>query len=258
MITSAHNPTLKLTRALIRDAKERRETGLFVVEGARLVEELMDSDFEVDTILISAEPSNKAKQVAARLEPGQAILEEVEARVFDQISGTETSQGILAICKLPIADEQPLPDLIMVTDLIRDPGNLGTLLRSAVAAGAGLTLIPPETTDPFSPKALRAGMGAHFMTRVRRANWDEINEIAAGYQVLIASAAGERSVWDVDLRAPTMLIIGGEADGVSEQAKQLANLRVRLPMEGKIESLNAGVAGSLILYEALRQRSGVK
>lgn len=258
MITSPHNPTLKLTRALIRDAKERRETGLFVVEGARLVSELLCSEVEIDTILVSGEPSNKAKQLVDQIEPDRALVEEVDARVFDQISATETSQGILAICKMPASDELPLPDLIMVADLIRDPGNLGTLLRSAVAAGAGLTMIPPETTDPFSPKALRAGMGAHFMTRIRRANWDEISEMAAGYQVIIASTDGESSVWEVDLRKPTILIIGGEADGVSERAKQLANLQVRLPMEGKIESLNAGVAGSLILYEALRQRSGVK
>lgn len=258
MISSSHNPTLKLIRALIRDAKERRATGFFVVEGARLVAELLESSVEIDMILYSSEPSKKAKQVLERVDINRYILDEVDARIFEQISATETSQGILAICKLPTSSSLPLPDLIMVTDMIKDPGNLGTLLRTAVAAGAGLTLIPPETTDPFSPKTLRAGMGAHFMTRIQRASWDEIAGMAKGYQVLIASADGDHTVWEVDLCLPTILIIGGEADGVSERAKELANLRVRLPMEGKIESLNAGVAGSLILYEALRQRSRVE
>lgn len=258
MITSPHNPTLKLVRALARDAKVRREEGLFIVEGYRLVKDLLASDFLIEKVLVSSNPSNKARQLANGIGPDQYSLEEVDSHVFDQISATDNSQGILAITHLPKQEIQHLPDLILIPDQIRDPGNLGTLIRSAVAAGAGLVLIPPETTDPFSPKALRSGMGAHFVIPIISADWNAIKNFGSDRQVLIATSDGEQSIWDVDLRSKTIVIIGGEAEGVSQPAEELGSLRVKIPMKGKIESLNAGIAGSIILYEAFRQRSIVK
>lgn len=257
-ITSTHNPTLKLVRALIRDAKERRETNLFVVEGFRLVKELLASEIEVEKILVSAHPSKKARQLAESFESSEFLIEEVDSHIFEEISATENSQGILAIAKIPKGLVKEMPELILIPDRIRDPGNLGTLLRSGVAAGVELALIPPETTDPFSPKALRSGMGAHFSMPIQRVDWVEIKTVAKDYQVIIASADGEVSIWDTDLNSRTIIIIGGEAEGASKEAEELANLRVNIPMKGKIESLNAGIAGSIILFEVLRQRSCVK
>ncbi|HWS24917.1 MAG TPA: RNA methyltransferase [Anaerolineales bacterium] len=258
LITSSHNSTLKLVRALARDAKERREEGLFIVEGFRLVKDLLASNFVIEKILVSSNPSNKTRQLTNGIDPENYSLEEVESRIFEQISSTENSQGILAIARLPEPEVQKMPDLILIPDQIRNPGNLGTLIRSAVAAGAGLVLIPPETTDPFSPKALRSGMGAHFVIPIISEDWNEIKTLANDHQVLIATSEGEQTIWDVDLRPRTIVIIGGEAEGASKPAEELASLRVKIPMKGKIESLNAGIAGSIILYEALRQRSSVK
>jgi len=175
--------------------------------------------------------------------------------VMKSISETESPQGILAVLKfsqLPIPES---PNLILIPDQIRDPGNLGTLLRSALATGVQAVLLPPETTDAFAPKVLRSGMGAHFKLPIQEMSWEEISQVVklAGLNVLIADMNGE-SCWETDLRKPMALIIGSEAEGASESARKLSNGKISIPMSGDIESLNAGVAGSVLMFEVLRQR----
>ena len=256
MITSPHNPRLKLIRSLAGRAKERRDAGLFLVEGVRLVEELIDADFRVEEIYFSEEASNKAIRLLPRLQEAGFTCEEVSGSVFRTISETEASQGILAVVRLPANDiELPLgEELVLIPDQIRDPGNLGTLLRSAVAAGVGRVIIPPETVDPYSPKVVRSAMGAHFMLKICQMDWEGIALALRPFRVYVAAADGELSFWQADFTQPTAIIIGGEAEGAGELARGLAHSALNIPMEGKIESLNAGVAGSIILFEALRQR----
>ena len=119
-------------------------------------------------------------------------------------------------------------------------------------------LLPPETTDAFAPKVLRAGMGAHFQLPIRPLNWDEIERFceSRGLGVILADVGGE-PCWLTDLRDPLALIVGGEADGASQQAKNLANTLVSIPMPGQVESLNAAVAGAVVMFEIVRQRSNV-
>ncbi len=138
---------------------------------------------------------------------------------------------------------------------MRDPGNLGTLLRSADASGVDLVLIPPGTTDPFGPKVVRAGMGAHFHVPILSMTWEEIGQFPspASQRSLLADMEGD-SCWETDLRQPLTLIVGGEAEGASEQARKLAGQRVSIPMAGRSESLNAAVAGSVLMFEIMRQR----
>jgi TrmH family RNA methyltransferase len=128
-----------------------------------------------------------------------------------------------------------------------------------VAAGVQAVLLPPETADAFSPKVVRSGMGAHFSLSIHSLKWDEINQIvkAAGLQVFIADMDGQ-SCWDVDLCQPIALVVGGEADGASEQVRRLANGKISIPMPGQAESLNAGVAGSVLMFEVIRQRQSKK
>src|SRR5690606_5515886 len=181
-------------------------------------------------------------------------VEEVSASVMKSISETKSPQGILAVLKF---SQLPTPDssnFILIPDQIRDPGNLGTLLRSAIATGAQAVLFPPETTDAFAPKVLRAGMGAHFKLPIREMNWEEIGQVIKDMNVFIADMNGV-SFWETDLTKPTVLIIGSEAEGVSEKARELANGTISIPMSGDIESLNAGVAGSVLMFEVLRQRT---
>ena len=260
MITSHHNPQLKLVRSLAGRAKDRRAAGAYLVEGVRLVEELLESGQEVDRIYYSDDASNRAARLIPRLEGSGIICETVLSTVFKTISETETSQGILAVVKIPLVDAQDTidDDLILVPDQIRDPGNLGTLLRSAVAAGVTRVIIPPETVDPYAPKVVRSAMGAHFSIKITPLEWDRIQTILSGYAVFLAAANGEVGLWHADFRSKTAIIIGGEAEGAGSFAKSISKVTVSIPMKGKIESLNAGVAGSIILFEVMRQRSELK
>jgi TrmH family RNA methyltransferase len=130
---------------------------------------------------------------------------------------------------------------------------LGTLLRSAAAAGVQAVLIPPETTDVFAPKVLRSGMGAHFRLPIHSMSWEEIAQMTNGIQVYVADMDGH-SCWETDLSKPVALIVGNEAEGASESARKLASGKISIPMSGETESLNAGVAGSVLMFEVMRQR----
>jgi TrmH family RNA methyltransferase len=257
MITSSQNPKIKLVRALLGRSKERRDAGAFVVEGVRLVEEAVSSDWKFQFALHDETLSERGKLQVEGLKSKGVEIEEVSINVMKSLSETETPQGILAVLKL---DQLPIPKIlnfVLIPDLIREPGNLGTLLRSAAAAGVQAAFLPPETTDAFAPKVIRAGMGAHFRFPIHTMSWEEIQKLTKGLKVYLADMDG-RSCWETDLRQPLALIVGGEAEGASEQARKLANAKISIPMMGKIESLNAGVAGSVLMFEVVKQRVGVR
>ncbi len=256
MITSNHNPKIKLVRALLSRARDRREAGAFVVEGVRLVEEAANSNWPMRFVLYDESLSERGMSKVESLTSQGVDAEEVSTSVMKAMSETENPQGILAVLEsiqLPITNN---PSFILIPDQIRDPGNLGTLLRSAAATGAQAVLVPPETTDAFAPKVLRSGMGAHFKLPIQSMSWDEISEVikSAGLQVLIADMDGQ-SCWEIDLTKPVALVIGSEAEGASESARKLANQKISVPMSGEMESLNAGVAGSVLMFEVVRQRN---
>jgi TrmH family RNA methyltransferase len=255
MITSAHNPKLKLVRALLGRPRERRQAGAFVAEGVRLVEEAAAGGWPFRFVLYTAEVSERGADLVENLLARNVDCEAVDARLLQSLSDTGNTQGILAVLD---SFQLPLPprlDFVLIPDQIRDPGNLGTLLRSAAAAGAQAAFIPPETTDPFAPKVVRAGMGAHFRLPIRMLTWEEIRRIgeAAGLRVWLADMDG-CSCWEADLQTPLALIVGGEAEGASQQASQWAGGRICIPMPGGVESLNAGAAGAVLMFEVVRQR----
>lgn len=256
MITSAQNPRIKLVRALLGRAKERREAGAFVVEGVRLVEEAAHSRWNFQFALYDESINERGRSLVELLKSRGIDVELVSESLMKSLSETETPQGILAILELTNLPTPNSPNFILIPDQIRDPGNLGTLLRTAAAAGVQAVLIPPETTDAFAPKVVRAGMGAHFRLPVLSMTWEEIAQIckSANQQMYLADMEG-RSCWETDLRSPLALIVGGEAEGASEEARKLANGQISIPMQGGIESLNAGVAGSVLMFEVVRQRS---
>jgi RNA methyltransferase, TrmH family len=257
MIVSPHNPRLKLIRALAGRPKERREAGAFLAEGVRLVEDALAAGWQFQYVLFSADASKRGKKLIEQIIASGVETEEVVPDILRSTGETETSQGIVAVLKLPANDCVQIGalDFVLIPDQIRDPGNLGTLIRSAAAAGAQAVFIPPETTDPFAPKVVRAGMGAHFRVQVCSLGWDEIQPRLAGLTTYLAGADGKTSCWQADFRSPLALIVGGEADGASEPARNLAKTVVNIPMPGKIESLNAGVAGAVLMFEVVRQRN---
>jgi TrmH family RNA methyltransferase len=256
MITSTQNSRLKLVRALGGRPQERRKAGAFLAEGVRLVEEALSADWPARFVLYTGGLSERGRMLVERMKVAGWELDEVAPNLMNSISETEASQGILAV----LEDHQiPIPDslnFLLIPDQIRDPGNLGSLLRSAWAAGVSAVLLPPETTDAFAPKVVRAGMGAHFRLPIHNLGWEAIAEVcgSVGLQVFLADMSGA-SCWESDMRAPLALIVGGEAQGASQQARTLASTLVSIPMPGKAESLNAGVAGVILMFEVVRQRS---
>lgn len=255
VITSAQNAKVKLVRALLGRTKERRETGAFVVEGVRLVEEAEKRDWKFEIALYDKSLSERGTSLVERLASRQVEVEEVSESLMKTLSNTETPPGILAVLRVSTLPLSHSPDFLLIPDQIRDPGNLGTLLRSAAGAGVQAVLLPPETTDVFAPKVLRSGMGAHFRLPLRSMTWEEIEQISksANLQIYLADMDGT-PCWETDLRQPLALIVGGEAEGASEAARSLADRRISIPMLEQVESLNAGVAGSVLMFEVLRQR----
>jgi TrmH family RNA methyltransferase len=256
VITSAQNTKIKLVRALLGRAKQRREVGAFVVEGVRSVEEAVISNWVIKFAIYDDSLSERGLKLLEKLEDKKVEVEKVESRLLHALSETETPQGILAVLEI---SSQPIPSLlsfVLIPDQIRDPGNLGTLLRTAAATGVQAVLLPPETTDAFAPKVVRSGMGAHFRLPIHSMTWEEIGDQIKNLQIYLADMDG-KSCWETDLRQSLALIVGGEAEGASEQAHKLATQKISIPISGDIESLNAGVAGSVLMFEVVRQRSYV-
>jgi TrmH family RNA methyltransferase len=256
VITSSQNAKIKLVRALLGRAKERREANAFLVEGVRLVEEAVRSNWGLRFVLYDELLSERGKSLIENLKSRGVDVEMVSVGLMKTLSETETPQGILAIVEhkfLPILNS---PNFILIPDQIRDPGNLGTLLRTAAAAGVQAVLLPPETTDAFAPKVMRSGMGAHFRLPIHSMGWEEIREQTKSVQVYLADMDG-KSCWECDLLQPLALIVGGEAEGASGEARKLKFQKISIPMPGQVESLNAGVAGSVLMFEVVRQRLNV-
>jgi TrmH family RNA methyltransferase len=255
MITSSQNPKLKLARALQGRPKERREEGAFLAEGVRLIEEALAAEWPIRFVLYSDGLSERGQALIAKLQDAGLEVDEVAGDLLQAASGTDTSQGILAVLELGTLPLPDSPNFILIPDQIRDPGNLGTLIRTAAAAGVQAILVTPETTDAFAPKVVRAGMGAHFWLPIHTMEWDEIERVCVGanLQMFLADMFGQ-ACWETDFDIPLALIVGGEAEGASKQAQKWANQTISIPISEKVESLNAGVAGAVLMFEVVRQR----
>lgn len=193
---------------------------------------------------------------AARALPPGTRYRRVASKLFDRLSDVVTPQGLLAVFPFP---DFPLPitdhPLFLVLDRVRDPGNLGTLLRAAAGAGVDAVFLSAGSVDPYNPKVVRAGMGAHFRLPIHALDEQARAEIEARCPLrVIAAAAGAVPYDQVDWRQPAVLIIGAEAAGVGDDGINLGTMTATIPLAAGVESLNAGVAGAVILFEAARQR----
>lgn len=260
MITSAQNPKIKMVRELMADRKERAKRQAYVVEGVRLIEEVLNAGIPPQLVLYSADLSSRGKAIIEKFEVMGCSVEEVDMRILHSLAGTDTPQGILAVVPLPIGKLPSRLDLLLVLDQIRDPGNMGTILRSGIAAGVQAVVLTPESADAFSPKVVRAAMGAHFRLPILTLDWPEIISACRRNRpqpaaILIADSSEGSPCWQTDLQRPVALVIGSEADGPQPTAFEAAAGLVHIPMPGKAESLNAAIAASILLYEVVRQRN---
>jgi TrmH family RNA methyltransferase len=255
MITSSRNPKVQYVRALQAKHRARQAEGAFVVEGVRLVEEALGADWSAQLVLHTRGISARGQATVNGFQKLGADVEEVQEHVMKSASDTKTPQGILAVLINKEVELPPALNLVLIADGIRDPGNLGSILRSASAAGVQAILLPPGVVDPFSPKVIRAGMGAHFRLPIHKYSWEELYIHLRDLQVYLASPGSGTIYYQADFIPPIGLIIGSEAHGPSSEARGLATSEVHIPMTGEVESLNAAAAASVLLFEVKRQRA---
>ncbi|NJK80458.1 MAG: RNA methyltransferase [Chloroflexaceae bacterium] len=267
MISSTANPHVKRIRSLNGSSRERRRERLFVLEGVRLVAEALTAGATLQLALYNPEQldSTAAGQALLAHLAQQPNCYPASERVISVAADTVTPQGVVAVAAWPTAATiaaRPSA-LCLVLDTVQDPGNVGTLLRSAEAAGVGSVWSMQGSADLYSPKVVRSAMGAHFYVPLLADQaWEALAAEAAtvtaqGGAVYVATADGDLSYYSAEWRKPAILIVGNEAHGVSTAALQLATHQLTIPMAGRGESLNAAVAGSVMLFEALRQRTAV-
>lgn len=243
-ITSSKNPKLALWRSL-REHRTRKETGLFLVEGRKMTAEALASAFPVEAVLV-------AEGVSADV-PDSVPVFELPERLFATLTETKTPQGIAAVVR---ETELPLSGTHLVAlDGVQDPGNVGTILRTLDAAGLDGALLSPACADPYTPKVLRATMGSIFRTPVGlcadlSARLRKLK--SEGYEILSSQLDGEPFYARAPIGDRWVLVIGNEGNGVTEPVRALATRRLRLPMRGGAESLNAAVAAGIMMYDLMR------
>ena len=258
VIRSRDNALVKRLGKIENSARERRSLGRTLIEGENLIRAYIESGAgEIDT-LVAGESALERASVSALFESvaagRRAVLEDA---LLARFSDVVASAGLIALVAIPPEPEWPLriADAV-VLERIQDPGNLGSILRSAQAAGVGQVFLTPGSALAWSPKVLRAGMGAHFKLAIREgADIGRIRACASG-KILAASSRSGHPIYDVDLRGPVIWVFGNEGAGLSELAVSAAAETVCIPMPGGAESLNVASAAAVCLFEQARQRNG--
>ncbi len=272
MIDSPSNPAVKELKSL-NLAKRRKESGLFLVEGVRSVEEGIKAGNWPRVCLYHPESVKRTARGRDLLhmlrdprapEDQRRSIQEASGRAVQAVSNTEHPQGIIAAFPMPAWELPDAPEqasLVLVCDDIQDPGNLGTMLRAAEAAGVSAVLLSPGCADIYNPKVVRAGMGVHFrLPTFPDQEWAKIVASLAKLDVppsrIFAADAAATSRYDsVDWTLPSALVVSNEAQGLSQEARRTAaGGLLTIPMHGGTESLNAAIASAVILFEAARQR----
>lgn len=263
MISSTANPRVKNIVSLQKKGKERKQQGLFVIEGRKLFEEVLRDAPEAIAEVYVTEAYLEAPEYRAILEA--VSYEIVSDSVMKTMAETMEPQGILATVRIPHYDKAALLEretaVWVALEELRDPGNLGTILRTAEAAGVTGVILSANSVDMYNPKVVRATMGAIFRVPHFYAE-DFLGELdclkRAGAAVYAAHLSGERFYDEPEYSGRSVILIGNEANGLSKEASEKADCLVKIPMEGKAESLNAAVAASLFVYEVYRKRRNRK
>ena len=249
MITSKENSLIKKIKSLSQK-KYRDEHGQYIVEGIKICDEAIKyANVEVLVICLELFNSfNKSKYSKAR-------VEYVSKNVFESISDTKTPQGILAIVNIP-KSKKITDKVVFALDCVQDPGNLGTIIRSLDAFGYKDLIVSNDTVDPFNPKVVRSTMGSILRLNIVCADLkDKLIEYKnLGYKIVATSLETNKTIYDIDSGVKQIIVMGNESNGVSQFIQNKADLRVKIPMQGKAESLNVAVATSLVAYEITRKK----
>ncbi|TET97801.1 MAG: RNA methyltransferase [Anaerolineales bacterium] len=254
MITSTSNPRVQWVRTLQKKRRARKSESLFVIEGTRLANEAVSSRAPAKLVLYTDALEQGDHCLIEELINLGAEAEEVSERVMKACSDTESPQGLLAVLPIPFSAPPDNLNLALVADRISDPGNLGTILRTALAAGVEAVFLSAGTVDPFNPKVVRGAMGAHFHLPIIQEQTSEIEKYLRGIDVWVAEAGLGSPYYDVDWNKPSAIVIGSEAHGPSDELRSIAKGSTHIPIQDLAESLNASVAAAVILFEIARMR----
>jgi len=254
-ISSRDNPFFKELVKLVGSARQRGKADQTLLDGAHLLAAYLDAGKQPQHILLNAAALHDA-EVTALVERAAGVpVTQLDDRLFAELSELKTPSGILALIDIPqpagtIADSC----FALLLEDIQDPGNLGSMLRSAAAAGCDAVFLSTGCADAWSPKVLRAAMGGHFALNIHERQ--DLPDVAKAFPgvLLAASLQASRSLYDCDLRGQVALLIGNEGAGLSDGLLNLATQAIAIPMPGKVESLNAAAATAICLFEAVRQR----
>ena len=261
LITSGQNPKIKDLLALQEKSRLRREKGLFVVEGRRELEHCLEAGYQIDTLFVCPDILDLTDETPLlRSYLDWASVFEVSPAVYGKIAYREGTEGIVAEVVTPelTLAKLNLPEnpLVMVLEAVEKPGNLGAVLRSADAAGADAVIICDPLTDLFNPNLIRASIGAVFTVPVVTATSEETIKYLKNKGIRILTAQLQDSVlyYDSDMRHGVALVMGTEATGLSQAWREAADAHIRIPMLGRLDSLNVSVSAAILLFEAVRQR----
>jgi TrmH family RNA methyltransferase len=254
-ISSRDNPFFKSLLKLSSSARERRELGQTLLDGSHLLRAFLDAGGTPRHLLVN-EAALQDAEVATLLDACSDVPQTwLDDTLFAQISELKTPNGLLTLIDIPQAKmEVAHSQFALLLEDIQDPGNLGSILRSAAAAGCDAVFLSPGCADAWSPRVLRAGMGGHFVLNISESM--NLLEVAADFtgKIMAASLQADRSLYDSNLRGKLAFAIGNEGAGLSEALLGAAQKHFIIPMPGKIESLNAAAATAVCLFEAVRQR----
>jgi TrmH family RNA methyltransferase len=256
-VTSRQNPRLREAARLVASTRDRRKTGRCVLEGEHLIGVYQDRHGAPETLLVSEQALDRetTRAVAAR-HPTRTLI--LPAALFAELAVLPAGVGILAVVPTPRPTATVAADFCLLLDDVQDPGNVGSMLRSAAAAGVVQVLMSKRCAFAWSPKVLRAGQGAHFLLDIHEDI--DLPAWAARYraegEVIAAVAVKAENLYSTSLTGRLALAVGNEGAGVSPALLAQTTKRVRIPMPGGIESLNAAAATAVCLFECVRQRTG--
>ena len=239
ILTSKNNPLIKETAAL-KEKKARKEMGMFLVEGRKMAAECQKSDFEIDRVFVAESYGEETTFEAS-------LLVRVSDDVFRFLSDEKTPQGILCRVKIPENTLAAPKGKCLFLDGVADPGNLGTIIRTANAAGYEEIYLTDACADPYSPKSVRASMSGVFFTQLYRAKRSEILSVMGDTPIIVADMGGE-NVFSFTAPEKFALAIGNEANGISDELFEHATHTVKIPMQATQESLNAAISAGIIMY----------
>ncbi|WP_368489951.1 TrmH family RNA methyltransferase [Clostridium sp. BJN0013] len=256
IIKSKDNLHIKEAKKL-KEKKYRTQRKEFMIEGFRFVKEAIDSNFYISQIFLSENFINKEEKFFLEKNPKvKCPIYFVEDKLLRSISCTENPQGIIALVKnrgLNVKDEQ---GFYILADKIQDPGNMGTIIRSAHAAGALGIITTKGTVDIYNEKTLRATMGSIFhIPIIQDENLEKVKSLKqTGFKVICSSLDADTNFYSMDLKGKIIIAVGNEGSGLGKDVKKISDIEVSIPMPGKAESLNAAVAASIMMFEVVRQK----